>query len=124
LPVLLVKGVKESIQKSQAKLALFVNIMTKRGETDGFLALDIIAWIEKTLDKKLDQAIYNNSKIPEDIKKVYKAKEGKDPIVLSASEVQKNPVKYLCVDLLGSDLEKHIIHDSEKIKNFLKDYIK
>jgi uncharacterized cofD-like protein len=63
VPTLLPQGVTKSIKKSGAKIILFLNIMTKQGETDNYTASDFINAVEKYLGKKVDYIISNNSKI-------------------------------------------------------------
>ncbi len=67
IPTLLPEGITESIKKSGAKIILFLNIMTKQGETDNYTASDFINKIEKYLDKKVDHIICNNYKIPKKV---------------------------------------------------------
>jgi len=67
IPTLLPTGIKNSIKKSGAKIILFMNIMTKQGETDNYTASDFINNIEKYLNKKVDHIICNNSKIPKKV---------------------------------------------------------
>jgi len=124
LPVLLVGDMKEVFAKNQAKIILFVNLMTKRGETDGFSAFNIIEWIEKTIDKKIDLSVCNSAEISTDIKELYKSKEGKDPICLPHEIPIERKDGITSFDMLGSDQEGHVIHDPQKIEKFLKDYIK
>ena len=54
IPTLLPEGVTRSIKKSRAKIILFLNIMTKQGETDNYTASDFINTVEKYLGKKVD----------------------------------------------------------------------
>jgi len=49
IPVLLVKGVVEAINKSKADLVYIVNLMTKKGETDNFKASDFVNEVQKYL---------------------------------------------------------------------------
>lgn len=58
VPVLLVDGVIDAISKSKAKIAYVVNLMTKKGETDGFKADDYVKTIESYLDGSLDKLKY------------------------------------------------------------------
>jgi 2-phospho-L-lactate transferase/gluconeogenesis factor (CofD/UPF0052 family) len=58
---------KESIQSSNAKIILILNIMTKKGETDNYTANDFIEKIEKYLGKKVTYVIGNNASIPNEI---------------------------------------------------------
>jgi uncharacterized cofD-like protein len=67
IPVLLPRGMKESIKKSKAKIILILNIMTKEGETDNYTATDFVEKIEKHLGRKADYILYNNAKIPRKI---------------------------------------------------------
>ncbi len=63
IPNLLVRGVREAIQKSKAKVAYFVNIMTKFGETNNFSAMDFINELEAYIGRgNLDFVVINNKK--------------------------------------------------------------
>jgi len=58
IPVLLVRGVNESILASSSKLAYVVNLMTKREETAGFKASDFVREIKQYLGKASDRLDY------------------------------------------------------------------
>ncbi len=73
LPIFLVKGIKQSIKESKAKLVYIVNLMTKIGQTHNFKASDHLKVIEKYLGKTVDIVVINNGKIPKKILKWYKA---------------------------------------------------
>ncbi|MBI3046125.1 MAG: YvcK family protein [Candidatus Harrisonbacteria bacterium] len=63
IPNLLVKGMREALQKTKAKVAYFTNLMTKFGETNNFSASDFINTLQSYLGKEvLDFAIINNRK--------------------------------------------------------------
>jgi uncharacterized cofD-like protein len=62
IPTLLVEGVNTAIAKSKADLVYVVNLMTKKGETDDFLASDFVKVVQKYLgrfDAKLKHVIVN-----------------------------------------------------------------
>ncbi len=63
VPTLLPSGVKEAVKKSGATIILFLNIMTKSGETDNYTADDFIREIEKYLGTKVDHIVSNNAPI-------------------------------------------------------------
>jgi len=64
LPNLLVKGVSEAIVQSKAKKVFICNLMTKYGETHGFVAKDFIEALENYLGEGvLDGIILNNQNI-------------------------------------------------------------
>lgn len=67
IPTLLPQRMKESIQASNAKIILILNIMTKKGETDNYTASDFVEKIEKYLGKKATHIVCNNTPIPEKI---------------------------------------------------------
>lgn len=60
--ILLVKGISESIKKSNAKKVYICNLMTKHGETDGFSVSDLTCEIEKYLGAEVDRVIFNKHK--------------------------------------------------------------
>jgi uncharacterized cofD-like protein len=62
VPSLLVEGCASSIVKSKAKLVYIVNLMTKKGETDGFAASDFVKAIQNYLGYgrgRLDYVLVN-----------------------------------------------------------------
>jgi uncharacterized cofD-like protein len=67
IPNLLVPGVGEEIKNSPAELVYIVNIMSKFGETDNFLAWDFVEKIEEYLPRQADRAIFNSQKPASDI---------------------------------------------------------
>lgn len=63
IPNLLVKGLKETLKQTKAKILYFVNLMTKYGETGNFRASDFLKTLESYLDKGvLDYIAVNNKK--------------------------------------------------------------
>lgn len=65
LPNLLVKGVVDGIRRSRAKVIYVVNIMTKFGETNGFVASDFAKVIEGYLGEKVIDYYVVNTQRPE-----------------------------------------------------------
>lgn len=63
IPNLLVGGMRDALKKTHAKVAYFVNVMTKFGETHGFAASDFVNVLNKHLGNGvLDFALVNNKK--------------------------------------------------------------
>lgn len=80
LPNLLVKGVSDAINLSNAIKIYVCNIMTQPGETTGYSVSDHVkALVENGKIKKLDYVLVNNGKIPEDFFKKYE-REGAFPV--------------------------------------------
>lgn len=74
LPNIVVDGISDAIQKSNAKVIYILNIMTKFGQTIGYKASDFTNEIKKYLKGKLpDMVLINNdSNVPSSILKAYK----------------------------------------------------
>lgn len=74
LPNFLVKGVKESIQDSKAKIVYVCNLVTKQG-THEFKASNFVKEIESYLGKKVDYIICNTKKPTQKIVDKYKEED-------------------------------------------------
>lgn len=90
IPTLLVEGVNEALKSSKAKLVYIVNLMTKKGETDGFSAADFVTTIEEYLGdsyQKLTHVIVNK-KINKSKSKIYTwyRRYGSRPVVNNLSK--------------------------------------
>lgn len=63
IPNLLVRGMKETIKKTNATIIYFVNLVTKYSETSGFKASDFLRAIEHYLGKnEIDYVVINKTK--------------------------------------------------------------
>ncbi len=97
IPNLLVRGAPEAIKKSKAKKVFVCNLMTKYGETNGFLAADFVEEIEKYLGKNvLDYAVFNSKK-PR-AKTLARYKKEKAEFIEPPAKSQK----YILADLLDA----------------------
>lgn len=59
-PALIVDGVSEAIRRSQAKKIYVCNLVTKPGQTDGFMVHNYAEEIERFMGARLDYVLYNN----------------------------------------------------------------
>jgi len=116
IPNLLVKGVKEAINNSKAKIVYVGNIMTQPGETDGYNLMNHIETIEKYLEHDIiDYVIINNDKIPEDFIKLYDD-DGAEPVLYNENDF-KNRKSIIVESKIMKILEKRnlVRHDPEKL---------
>ncbi|MDD4151318.1 MAG: YvcK family protein [Candidatus Gracilibacteria bacterium] len=123
IPNLLVKGVKEAIENSDAKVVYFCNIMTKHGETNNFEVIDFINVIEKYLGTgNLDYVIVNNGYISDEMVEKYEEEEMKKPVKLKDLSVfvDKN-YKIIERDLLNET--DFVRHKPEKLAQVISDII-
>jgi len=112
IPNLLVNGMAKEIKKSKAKKVYVCNLMTKTGETDGFVAEDFIKKIEEYLGKSvLDYAIFNNRKPAETILNRYR-RENAFFIAPPKRRTKNIKPHYILTDLIDSG--KFIRHDPRK----------
>lgn len=80
IPNLLVDGIVEAIQTSQALKVYVANVMTQEGETEGYTASDHIAAIfQHSAPGLFDLCLTNSSPIPRDVAARY-AQEGAEPL--------------------------------------------
>ena len=83
LPNLLVKGVPEAVVTSSAIKIHVCNLMTKRGESDGFAASDFLRLLGNYLgvEKPVDFLIGNSEPFPEQVRMRYE-QSGQQPVVI------------------------------------------
>ena len=103
IPVLLVEGVVEAINKSKADLIYIVNLMTKKGETDNFKASDFVKEVQKYLCHTSDCLKYvlvnkNLNHSRSKIRKWYK-KYGNIPV--ENDLISNDKYKVIVKDFLG-----------------------
>ena len=80
IPNLLVEGIVEAIQASDALKVYVCNVMTQEGETEGYTVGDhITALFEHSVPKLFDLCLVNASPIPADVAARY-AEEGAEPM--------------------------------------------
>lgn len=126
LPSLLVKGVKEAMDKSSAKKVLVGNIMTQPGQTDSYSPLDFVEVVNKYLGKKkLDTVLVNTkkpaAKVLADLKKqgalfiFPKVKDLTGIKVVKADLVDKTTHKKAKGDVLNRSLLRHDSHKLAKL---------
>lgn len=117
---LIIRGAKDSLMQSRAKLLYVVNLMTLNSQTHGFTALDHVQAIEKYSGRSTDYIIVNNQPIPANILKLYQTQHeypveddlGSDPRVtrdhlIAMVTFAKQP---------GDKLKRsHLRHDFKKL---------
>jgi uncharacterized cofD-like protein len=120
-PNFLVKGVKEAIQETQAKIIYIINIMTKFGETDNFTAKDFISTLEKFIDRQVDMVVLNSMKPGRNIMSQYEKQDAKFVKIDLDDKWEKRQI--IKSDLLntGGDIARH---DSDKLAKILNEIIK
>lgn len=119
IPNLLVGGVREALKKTDAKVAYFVNVMTKFGETHGFAASDFINTVKEYLGEGvLDFAILNNKKpSPQRLSGYVRERAEFVEADMENIKIGKSGLP-LAVDLIRS--KGFVRHDPEKVLRVIK----
>lgn len=109
-PALVVPGMSEALQRTQAKKIYVNNLVTKPGQTDGFTVSDFAEEIERFGNFKLDFVLYNREKPSADLLAKY-AKDGELPV-----EFDKSALKQKSYYAKGGDFlsKEFIAHNSGK----------
>jgi uncharacterized cofD-like protein len=117
IPNLLIGGIQDALMKSNAKKFYCCNIMTQRGETDGFTAHLHINALETHLSGKnkiFDYILYNTNTNP--THHVLKRYESEGSHVVFPGNLNFYQDKY---HLIGDDFliikNNYVVHDTEKI---------
>lgn len=108
IPNLLVPGVVEHINKSEATVVYICNVMTQPGETDGFNALDHVkSLLEKTGLEKLDIVVVNSKKAARNLMRKYEVKK-QYWVPPTIKKIEDLGIRVVSADLLSeSDLLRH-----------------
>lgn len=123
LPNLLIPGMCEAIAKSNARVILMVNLMTKPWETYGFYVDDFIRIIEKYLWVNIIDSILvnNNLDFPADQLQRYKDSLQEPIIIKDKDLLLKQGYQIVERDLRSYESEAR--HDIVKVTRVLRDFI-
>ncbi|MBF0522619.1 MAG: YvcK family protein [Candidatus Omnitrophica bacterium] len=113
IPNLLIKGMSEAIAKANAFKIYICNVMTQRGETDGYSASEHLKVIIEHSNKHVvDACLINNAIPPEDALGRYKA-EKSYPVKADIEKIEGMGYEVVATDLLG--VTDYVRHDSTKL---------
>lgn len=115
-PILLPAGMKRAIQRTKAHITVMLNIMTKRGETDGYCAEDFIREIESKTGRPCDVIMYNDAPIPNRSLILYRLER---KIRLSSKKLKADP-RLVRISAVNVDANGRIYHDPYAIREALK----
>jgi uncharacterized cofD-like protein len=123
IPNLLVQGISQAIQESDAKIVYFCNIMTKKWETTHFDLKDFIHVIERYLwEDVLDLVIVNNGHISDEMVQKYKEEEWKKPVKVKEDDIfEGKHYNIIQRDLLNE--QDFVRHNPEKIMGVIDDIV-
>lgn len=125
LACVVVPGVAETLQKTDAKLVYVTNLMTKYGQTNDFNVSDHVKELERYAGRKMDHVIINTTPLPDDILKKYHAQDefpveddlDQDERVVRADLLATEEITKPSGDTLKRSF---IRHDSDKLAAVIK----
>lgn len=122
IPNLLVKGIPEAIRQSRAKKIYICNLMTKFGETHGFVAKDFVSSLEHYLGEGvLDVILLNNQRPPESLLKRYRKEKAffVDPFFVKKIDAKKPKITKAHFVRKGNLIR----HDQKKLADTILKFI-
>ncbi|WP_183041011.1 gluconeogenesis factor YvcK family protein [Salipaludibacillus neizhouensis] len=109
IPNILVSGMKEALERTDAWKVYICNVMTQPGETDNYTVSDHVRAIDDHSNAKLvDAVLFNTQTIPSSYVERYKS-QGAVNVRVDAKELQDMGVQIIGDDLLlfDNDLVRH-----------------
>ncbi len=123
LPNLLVEDVSEAIKSSNALKICLCNLMTKRGESDGFKASDFVNLIREYLGttSPLDYLVVNSAPYPERLLQRYSS-SGQYPVDVDLAECSKMVKNVVREPLLSAGV--YLRHDPHALASTIMGILK
>lgn len=112
LPCLLVDGVAEAMRACEGELVYICNVMTKRGETDGYGAADFVAEVHRYLGRRVDTVVVNTG-APQPAMAARYAGEGAFPVAPQLDRLQAMVPRVVAGSFMTS--ESLARHDAERV---------
>lgn len=113
IPSLLVEGVSQAINESQAILVYFCNRFTKWGQTNEFTVSDHVRNIEKYIPRRIRHLVISSSDLPQ-------------VIIDKHAEEKETLVEYDLEGLKSNGYDVHIedLHECEEVESCSSDRVK
>lgn len=108
LPNLLVRGVADTLRKSQAVKIYICNVMTQPGETDGYSASEHVqAILDHVGPGIIDYVVINNQNVAEELQQKY-ADQGAYPVKSDVDVIEAMGIKAVLADVINeTNLVRH-----------------
>ena len=114
LPNLLVEGVAEAIRASEAQTVYVTNLMTKRGETDGYRGSNFVEEIHHYLGDRVDRVILHDGSFPDHLLDGYAA-QSQFPVEADVEEVRRLVPEVIVDQLLAVYHDHYVRHDADRL---------
>lgn len=115
IPNLLLSGIKESLEKSKAKVVYVCNAMQQPGETEGYTADEHIEAICKVIGNNIiDEVVVDTRDIPKEILERYRA-QNSDRVLVDKESIKSRGIKVKDRDILEIDSRGMVRHHPYKL---------
>lgn len=115
-PLLVIKEIREALADTDATILYAANLVTKRGQTDGFRVSDHAAEIERFIEQPvLDYVIYNEQVPSEDLADRYRETEGAYMVKVDTETLDKMHYKAIGGNFLGNIAAPHGSAEASKV---------
>lgn len=119
IPNLLIGNIYKELISSKAVKVYVCNVMTQKGETDGYKASDHVrAIVEHTAPGLIDFCIVNTARISDEMLKRYKS-EGSHPVMADMDNLKKLKVKPVEAHIVSA--KDYVRHDSVRLAKIIVD---
>ena len=118
IPNILVKGIKDAINESNAKKIYVCNLMTKHGETNDFAVEDFYNVLISYLGPCIDYVVYNRSDFPAELLETY-AQQKQYPVYFSSKDIIAGKPRFIEKDLVNPT--NMVRHDPQKLAKAIID---
>jgi uncharacterized cofD-like protein len=115
VPCLLVDGISDAIRSCDGEVIYICNVMTKRGETDGFVASDFIRQVHHYLGRRVDAVVVNSfspEQYPPDLLTRYR-EQGSEPVIADLETIRSLVPRVMLGPVASTEVL--IRHDAERV---------
>jgi uncharacterized cofD-like protein len=119
IPNLLVAGVPEALQAAKAPLVYVLNLMTKRGETNGYSAAQHVEQLQRYGGRIPDAVLVHRGPIAEDVVQRYR-QEAAEAVALDEAALERMGVQLIKAANIVSSTSK-ARHDPVRTGNALRE---
>ena len=121
IPNLVIKGMTQALEETNAYKIYVCNVMTQPGETDGYTASDHLrALMNHTSTRAVDACLINDGLVPEDALQRYRH-ENSFPVKPDVDDLKELGCRVVATDLLG--VNDYVRHDAKKLTKALIELI-
>ena len=115
-PLLIIKEIREALAETDARIMYVANLVTKRGQTDGFRVSDHASEIERFIGKPvLDYVLYNEQVPTEKLANKYRETEGAFVVDVDKDTLDAKHYESIGGNFLGAVVEPHTAKEASKV---------